>query len=604
MKLASGITIVPFLHGKQAFARHIRELCLRESYDCIALDLPGAFEDDVSRAVDELPLVKTVVAEDASGPLYYIPVDPCDATIEGIRQSRQNRIPCSFVGYPTLRAPVALPPLPDEHAIETLGFDAYCSLCLRTIGDPRENATIESAAQYIAWKLHDLRTRYSSILALVHFRHIARTLFHMGREQTYNLTFPEPPSYRIESAYVNPDHLYFALGELPFVTGRIEKARHDPFAPEPRPVDAVKDLFCETRDDYYEHREDAVELSPARLQVALTFLRNLTVMSGRFLPSLFDIVEAATGVGGNSYSLRILRSAKYYPYLPLESQEGTVSVGIDRISLPRDNSSQKAINLFRDTSVVWRNLRIKPDPSARQKRRYRFQWNPMGMCSHVPEDRRIEGFNAHLRKKAKRVLSEDLAKTEKFTTSVRDGIDVRETLRNWHTGSIYVKELPPSRGEVDTVIIIFDADNDERYPHRGTWYAEHEEESTLTFYATDPFDDLIGPGIARSTYGGLSLLFPPRPVPNVFELTRNMQFDKLAHRLTYGALTFTEQRAIAYVAARRPDLAIRTLAHRMGKHLVWLPLNTFSNETLRRLRRFHVLNGKHVRSWATRFIGD
>ena len=49
-----------------------------------------------------------------------------------------------------------------------------------------------------------------------------------------------------------------------------------------------------------------------------------------------------------------------------------------------------------------------------------------------------------------------------------------------------------------------------------TWYAEHGEESTLTFYATDPLADLVGPGIARSYYGGLSLLFPADGARRIF----------------------------------------------------------------------------------------
>ena len=47
------------------------------------------------------------------------------------------------------------------------------------------------------------------------------------------------------------------------------------------------------------------------------------------------------------------------------------------------------------------------------------------------------------------MLGFDLARTEKFTTSLKDGLDIRETLRNWHTGSLYVKEIPPSKGSLD-----------------------------------------------------------------------------------------------------------------------------------------------------------
>ena len=36
-------------------------------------------------------------------------------------------------------------------------------------------------------------------------------------------------------------------------------------------------------------------------------------------------------------------------------------------------------------------------------------------------------------------LGTDLARSEKFTTSLKDGLDIRETLRNWHTGDLFVK---------------------------------------------------------------------------------------------------------------------------------------------------------------------
>ena len=130
-------------------------------------------------------------------------------------------------------------------------------------------------------------------------------------------------------------------------------------------------------------------------------------------------------------------------------------------------------------------------------------WDPFGMCSWPPEDERIESFHRHVREQARAILGADLARTEKFTTSVRDGIDIRETLRNWHTGNLYVKVVPPSRGAIEVVVFLFDIPADPQiYVNRTTWYAEHAEESTLAFYATDPMKNLVGPGIAQAEYGG------------------------------------------------------------------------------------------------------
>ncbi len=604
MKLSPGIELVPYLHGRAEFATHIRRLAGERKYDCIAIDIPPCFEPYLGDGVDALPHISVLTALGESEPVYYLPVDPCDAGIEAIRQARQNHIPFRCIADSELYEPYQLQVLPDQYAITRLGFESFSTLCAHATEEVKDDPREDRTAQHIASRMRELRTEFSAMLVLVHFSRYTAVVRRFGQERSYNFTPESSPDYMVSAHYINPDHLYFALGELPFLVGLYEKERMDLFAPPVDRLEAVKDLFRHTRDNYFDDKQNITELSPVRLQSGLTFLRNLTISESRFEPSLFDIVAAAKGIGGNSFAVRILKSAKYYPYLPLEHPGGSVSVGIERISLPDGAGPRRAINLFRDTRLTWQTLKIRPDPTELQKKKYRFAWNPFGMCSHLPEDRRIESFNAYLKTKAQKVMREDYVKTEKFTTSVKDGIDIRETLRNWHTGGIYVKEIPPGREALDTVVIIFDGDHDEKYPNRATWYAEHKQESTLTFYATDPFSNMIGPGIARSFYGGLSLLFPPRPIPNAFELAQSTNLVKLSHQLVWGALMFSTEPAVAYVSAKRPDLKLRVMAQKFKKRLVWLPLSSFSNETIRKLRRFHVLNGKEVRSWATRFIGE
>ena len=100
------------------------------------------------------------------------------------------------------------------------------------------------------------------------------------------------------------------------------------------------------------------------------------------------------------------------------------------------------------------------------------------------------------------------AKTEKFTSSIKDGIDIRDTLRHWYEGEIYVKVLPPNRGNLDCAVMLFDSPADPRdYPWRTTWYAEHENESTLAFYATNFGDNPVGPGICLASYGRVRYFF-------------------------------------------------------------------------------------------------
>jgi hypothetical protein len=202
-------------------------------------------------------------------------------------------------------------------------------------------------------------------------------------------------------------------------------------------------------------------------------------------------------------------------------------------------------------------------------------------------------------------LSEDQARTEPFTTSVKDGIDFRETVRHWHKEEIYVKELPPARGKVEVVVFIFDEDpKGERYPWRTTWYAEHGEESTLALYATDYLGDMVGPGVARARYGGCFLLYPPRWIPDIWKDPRFDGCQTPAERLTVAALFHSRERFVTYVGTQRPGLRLREAARRLNRHLLFIPLSKFSRDTLQRLRIVHILNGQEVRSWASFFIRD
>jgi hypothetical protein len=188
---------------------------------------------------------------------------------------------------------------------------------------------------------------------------------------------------------------------------------------------------------------------------------------------------------------------------------------------------------------------------------------------------------------------------------VRDGIDIRETLRNWHKGELYVKVIPPSRGSIEVVVFLFEVPADpEVYVNRTTWYAEHREESTLAFYATDPMKNLVGPGIAQAQYGGALFIFPPRPIPDVWIDPRLEFTDTLEERLLAAGFLHSNDRHVAVVSPKIPPASWRRLARKFGRRIVHLPLKRFGGQLLERLRTFHVLNGKEVRTYAADYIRD
>ena len=172
-------------------------------------------------------------------------------------------------------------------------------------------------------------------------------------------------------------------------------------------------------------------------------------------------------------------------------------------------------------------------------------------------------------------------------------------------GGLYVKVVPPSRGSLEVVVFLFDIPADPQvYVNRTTWYAEHAEESTLAFYATDPMKNLVGPGIAQAQYGGALFIFPPRPIPDVWVDKRLDFTDTLEERLLAAAFLHSKDKHVAVVSPRIPPASWRRLARKFGRKIVHLPLKRFSGQLLERLRTFHVLNGKQVRSYAADFIRD
>ncbi|MCA9033421.1 MAG: hypothetical protein KDA66_21575, partial [Planctomycetaceae bacterium] len=178
--------------------------------------------------------------------------------------------------------------------------------------------------------------------------------------------------------------------------------------------------------------------------------------------------------------------------------------------------------------VSWRTCQLNRRPPKLDQMKWQMQWNPFRQCSWPPEDVAIERFRTHVKDHALKLLGQDLARSEKFSTSLKDGLDIRETLRNWHTGDLYVKVFPPTRGSLDCVVMLFDSPADPRdYPWRITWHAEHHDESTLSFYATHFGEEIVGPGIAMASYGGAMFLFPPRDIPNVWHDPRFDYADTL-----------------------------------------------------------------------------
>lgn len=602
LRIGPKIRALPIIHGSGDFAIRVREELLARPYDCVALPLPPSFREDVEAAVEALPAISAVVQRDAEGDGFsYVPIDPCQGVIAAIRTARGERIHREFIDRETPHFEPRTAVFPDPYALKSVSPEGFAAAILPTIPPPSPGQHAGRIA-WMAHRLHELEGRYRSILlvcSLLDWPWI-RDAYRRGSP----VEEPEPFFAPIATHPVDPKTLMFLLGELPFLTALYERGRIELTPDDNLSVDGVKEMVLQARDRLKETLPKVAErITPQLLSVYFRYVRNLSLIERRLTPDLYSLVVAARQTAGDDFALAIAEVAREYPHVSADG-EPALRMGIGRADVPGWGTGPM-VSRLPGQALTWRSCELRPRPKRDEQTRWKHRWNPYGMCSWPPEDDRIESFQRHVRDQARAILGADLARSEKFTTSVMDGLDLRETLRHWHTGDLYVKILPPSRGSIEAVAFLFDVPADPRvYTGRSTWYVEHPEESTLAYFATDPMKNLVGPGIARAEYGGALFLFPPRAIPDIWTDPRLDLADTLEERLLAAAFLHSRDRHVAVVSPNPPSASWRRLARRHGRKIVHLPLKRFGGQLVRRLRQFHVLNGKTVRSYAADFIRE
>jgi len=617
LRLGPRITLAPVIHGSGDCSIELRRLLLNHSFDCLAVPLPRSFQPLVEDAIGRLPQPTIAVQHPArmyeatwretedededfeESILSYVPIDPCQPVIAALRIAQGEHIPRAFIDLETEHFESYSQVLPDPYALKKVPLARFAAALLPSISRPPEGQP-QLRIAHMAARLRQLERRYESILfvcSIVDWPWI-REAYMESAVESEDEDVGEVRLYR-----PNSKTLLFLLGELPFITSLYEQARAELDNDENLSIDGVKELLIAARTAYRkELKRRARRITPHTLRLMLKYTRNLSLIEHRFTPDLYTIVVAAKQFAGDHFALHVADTARTYGQLREIDDLEEISLGIDRGRLP-GGDIVGLVSRLPGPPIYWRSCQLRPMPERKDEQRWQMQWNPQEQCSYPPEDEAIESFRAHLFERAQVVIGSDLARTEKFTTSIKDGIDIRDTLRHWYSGDIYVKVLPPSRGNLDCAVMLFDSPADPRdYPWRSTWYAEHAEESTLAFFATDYKQQLVGPGIAAATIGGSLFLFPPIWIPNIWT-DRQLDFaETLEERLLAAACLHSRSRRVVLLSPLPPGAGWRRLAKRFGKHFVHLPLNQFSESTLQQLRIMHVLNGKHVRSYAARFI--
>jgi hypothetical protein len=587
-------TYFPVVPGRLEFAIEVRQAILRERPQVVALELPVRLQQDWIRAVGRLPEMSLIFYPEDDEATYVL-VEPADPFTEAIRTGLEIGAEIVFADPEAGDRPHLPDAYPDPYAIRAIGLQRYVE-AYRVYPQPRSEEIARHAAG-IAWKLEGADLT-ASVFVVVSLNLLDPLLDAMEEPQAQPLSRTRRED--IELLNPHPESLAEIAVEYPQLQCRYENYRAalaDHNLIDRRHAQLAVLLAAEK--EYEASTGERIAHWQRRLLARYT--RNLALAGNELCAGIFDMAVAARGVADDNYAWDVWEAANKYPPQKLEAPP-LLTVRISGDQMWRDT---RHIRLRRRLPSTKRRLRpfgLRP----RKKERFPGEWasqvNGTGICSYPPEDLVVEDYGRFLKKKGKNLLSEDRVRVEPFTTSILDGIDMRETIRKWYEHRIYVRQFQKMRGEVGSVVVIFDEDRDNRYPYMTTWTGESQNESDMAFYSTFPFDNLVGPGIGRAEYGGFLMSLPPHRMYDVWRDADYEDAESKSERLLLAALDYSIHHYVVYVAATPPRTIFKTIANRVGRTIVYIPIGQLSPVSLKKIRIVHVLDGHEKREIAKEYL--
>lgn len=586
---------LPVAPGRMEFAVEVRRAILAERPQVVAVELPATLEEACLRAVDRLPQITVLVypdeKEEDRG--VYIPIEPADPFTEAIRTAREIGAEVLFCDPDVGERPHLSDRYPDPYSLRSAGLEKYIE-AYRVYPQPRSDETA-ALASGVAWKLQGANP-LDNVLVVISLNLLDATLDAMEEPQ------PEPRRRRtrkVELINPHPDCLAEITTEYPYLQQRYEQFR---LALEPdEAIDRPRVQLAMFRDAEKAYLASAGE-TVARWQRLLLarYTRNLAVSVGDLAAGIFDLTVAARSIVDDNYAWEVWQTAGAFPAQQTESDLETVNLSGEEIW--RDT---KRIRLRRRLPRPKQRLRpagLKPHKKEKRPGEWAREFQGDAICSYPPEDIVIEDYGRFLKKKTKSLLSDERNRVEPFTSSLLDGVDLRETIRKWYEGKIYVRQVEKIAGEVGSVIVIFDPDVADHYDYLTTWLGEHQNESDMAFYSTNPFEHAVGPGVFRAEYGGFMMSLPPRRMIDVWTDHDYDYAENKPERLLLAGLDYSIHRNVVYVAAKPPRSVFRSIAGRFGRNILYIPIGQLSPQKLKRIRVVHILDSYARREQAKDYI--
>lgn len=590
---------LPVFHTNMEMAKEACRLFAHLKPSCTAVELPETMELQFLHGASRLPDITILSTDTFKGDKLYYLIEPCDPIFETLRSSLEASIPAHCIDLDLDDYPEVKENFPDPYAIHKIGYQKYYELLEKGRKGPRLPQD-HLRELHMAKKLKELSLRYDSVFfvgGLFHVKNVLE-LLDLSKFQT---SVSVPRDF-ISMTTPDAESLRNIMGEFGWISHNYEENRL--FLQKGKDeIDRQKliyQLYKEAGKKYQERH--SADFPGYHLRNTMKFARNYALTTGRILPDFYQILSAAKGCVDHNFAYEVFELATEYPY-----HRNVDNLPEERISPEQLWGHSKMIRFH--LKLPSRKAFLDFPKRKDRSKQVHYPPGPFSICSYPPEDIIIENFGHFLQKKGVQTLLEDNARTIPFSTSIEDGIDVRETIRHFAEKKLYVKTSGRPQGGVGSVVMIFDEDAPEagsayteKYPWHTTWLGEHNQESDMALYATFPTANVIGPGISECEYGGFMMSYPPRRLQDVWRDPDYEGCRTKAEILLVAAIDYSLKPIVVYVAAKPPRSKIKSFARRYGKKIVYLPIGQLSPNTLQKLRTFHVLDGHDKRKIASDYI--
>jgi hypothetical protein len=645
--------VIPTFHSRIEFTKLVQKAYFNVYPDLIAVELPSNLREQIFEGIERLPFLSLIAYADSLNPnkLNFIPIDPSDSIINAIRIGRQQKVPIEFIDLSVKEYQPETISLPDDYSLNHISLQKFYSeisahfkeTIYKEKNKLRQNVDFQDLIRkeedleanyeniekdiyremYMASNLLELMPMYHRILFIVGMAHWESVKYYLKHpSQLKNVDIELQPYEYIKIYNVKGKDARFLLKELPFHTYQWElfnesfRKKLNKFQ-TPEEVNSlidefdknthIKDICLLAKHEYEEEFKEYINLQ--KLKNLFQYTRNITLTENRLIPNLFHLLISSKNLIDDDFAWKVMDEATKYPFNDESEKYKTIKLSTEGGIDPNG----RYIKLKRHHPYYYKEneeLPLERRPEEQYPGEWREKWeeNKNWTVSYPPEDIIEENYFAYLRQKAIKSLKERKIKIEEFKSSIKDGIAIKETIRDWGINKkIYIKNEKQIQGKVDTIVVIFDEDEEEveNYPYKLTWWAEHDKESNLAFYSTSPGEYLIGPGISHVEVGGLLSIFPPIFIEQVFSSYMDYKYKDVqtkAERLLKAGILYSREKFIVYIAKKPPRKYFYSLAAVKHRQIIYIPLDNYSRDSLKSIKHIHILAGKDKRKIAHNYI--